>query len=112
VSVDEKIATLEDLVSKMKYVAKDQYVLAEHTNLFADYLATAVQLLKDLYELFKAKAGRALPNAEQWISMAESRAGLMRKVKFGDIALTKDHNLVIDTLKPVELALREIEANL
>jgi hypothetical protein len=111
-SVDEKIAALEGLVSKMKYVAERQYVLAEHTNLFADYLATAVQLLKDLYELFKAKAGRALPNAEAWMEMAESRAGLMRRVKFGDVVLTRDHNLVIDTLKPIELALREIEANL
>jgi len=46
-----------------------------------------------------------------WIAIAESRAGMMRKVRFGDLVATKDHNLVIDTLKPVEVALQAIEAN-
>jgi hypothetical protein len=111
-SVNDLIATLEDLIGKMKYVVDGQMVLAEHTNLFVDYTANAVSLLKLLYELFKAKTGRTLPNTEAWISLADSRAGLMRKVKYGDIVLTKDHNLVVDTLKPVELALKEIEGNL
>jgi len=111
-SVDELIARLEDLIGRMRYVADGEMVLAEHTNLFVDYTATAVELLKLLYELFKAKTGRTLPNTEMWISMADSRAGLMRKVKYGDIVLTKDHNLVVDSLKPIELALLEIEANL
>lgn len=106
------IASLEDIVGKMKYVADGEYVLAEHTNLFVDYAATALQLLKQLYELFKAKTGRTLPNTELWISMADSRVGYMRKVKFGDLVMTRDHNLVIDSLKPIELALKEIEANL
>jgi hypothetical protein len=111
-SVNDLIATLEDLIGKMKYVADGQMVLAEHTNLFVDYSTTAVSLLTQLYELFKAKTGRTLPNTELWISLADSRAGLMRKAKYGDVVLTKDHNLVVDALKPVELALREIEANL
>jgi hypothetical protein len=36
----------------------------------------------------------------------------MRKVKYGDLVLTKDHNLIIDTLKPLELAIKEIYDNL
>jgi hypothetical protein len=111
-SVSDLIASLEDTISKMKYVADGEYVLAEHTNLFVDYTTTALQLLKQLYELFKAKTGRTLPNTELWISMADSRVGYMRKVKFGDLVMTRDHNLVIDSLKPIELALKEIEANL
>jgi len=111
-SVDELIARLEDLIGRMRYVADGEMVLAEHTNLFVDYTAAAVELLKLLYELFKAKTGRTLPNTEMWISMADSRVGLMRKVKYGDLVLTKDHNLVVDSLKPIELALLEIEANL
>ena len=111
-SVSDLIASLEDLIGKMKYVADGQMVLAEHTNLFVDYTTTAVSLIKQLYELFKAKTGKTLPNTEMWISLADSRASLMRKVKYGDIVLTKDHNLVVDALKPVELALKEIEANL
>jgi len=111
-SIDDLIASLEDLVNKMKYVADGDMVLAEHTNLFVDYTTTAVSLLKQLYELFKAKTGKTLPNTEHWISLASSRADLMRKVRYGDIVLTKDHNLVVDTLKCVEVSLLEIEANL
>jgi len=37
---------------------------------------------------------------------------LTRKVKFGDLVLTRDHNLIIDIMKPLELALREMEENL
>jgi hypothetical protein len=111
-SVNDLIATLEDLIGKMKYVADGQMVLAEHTNLFVDYCDNAVSLLKQLYELFKSKTGKTLPNVEVWISMADYRVGLMRKVKFGDIVISRDHNLVIDVLKPIELALREIEGNL
>jgi len=111
-SVQEMIDKLQDIVGKMRTVADGQMVLAEHTNLFVDYTTTAVELLKLLYGLFKAKTGRTLPNTEVWISMADSRAGLMRKVKYGDIVLTRDHNIIVDVLKPVELALREIEANL
>jgi hypothetical protein len=111
-SVNDLIATLEDLIGKMKYVADGQMVLAEHTNLFVDYTANAVSLLKLLYELFKAKTGRTLPNTEMWISLADSRASLMRKVKFGDVVSTRDHNLIIDTLKCIEVSLEEIEANL
>jgi hypothetical protein len=111
-SVSDLIASLEDIVGKMKYVADGEYVLAEHTNLFVDYTITALQLLKQLYELFKAKTGRTLPNTELWISMADSRVGYMRKVAYGDVVMTRDHNLVVDALKCIEVALREIEANL
>jgi hypothetical protein len=111
-SVNDLIATLEDLIGKMKYVADGQMVLAEHTNLFVDYTSNAVSLIKQLYELLKAKTGKTLPNTEMWISLADSRASLMRKVKYGDIVLSRDHNLVIDTLKCIEVSLYEIEKNL
>jgi len=111
-SVDDLIASLEETVAKMKYVADGEMVLAEHTNLFVDYSTTAVSLLKQLYELFKAKTGKTLPNTEHWINMAESRIALARKVKIGDLVLTRDHNIILDTLKPIELALIELEWNL
>ena len=111
-SVSDLIASLEDIVGKMKYVADGEYVLAEHTNLFVDYTTTALQLLKQLYELFKAKTGKTLPNTEQWINMAETRTSYMRKVAYGDIVLSRDHNLIVDTLKCVEVSLYEIEKNL
>ena len=111
-SVDELIATLEDLIGKMSYVADGQMVLSEHTNLFVDYSSNALSLLKQLYELFKSKTGRTLPHVEEMIDMAETRVGMMRKVKYGDLVLTRDHNLIVDTLKPIELAVKEIYDNL
>jgi hypothetical protein len=111
-SIDDKIATLESILGRMTYVVDGDYVLADHTNTFIDFLTVAVDLLDEIYELFKAKTGRTLPDAELWIDLAKSRLQFAVKVKFGDVVATRDHNIVIDTLKPIELALVAIEQNL
>jgi len=100
------------MIAEMKPIKAGEYVYATHVNIFVDYLTDALTASKDLYEKFKAKTGKTLPNAEYWLSMADVRLGLMRKVKFGDWVFPRDHNLLIDTMKPLELALREIEENL
>jgi hypothetical protein len=105
------ISDLEGYVGQMRYVSDGDYVLSQDTNLPVDYTCKSLDLLKHLYELFKAKTGRTLSNVEYWIAMAETRAGMMRRVAFGDFVLTKDHNLVIDTLKVIEVAVREINKN-
>jgi len=110
-TVEEKIANLESIIGRMEYVSDGDFVFARHPNTFVDYLATAIELTKQLYEEYKAKVGTD-PEIEAWINMAEGRFGFTRKVKFGDLVLTKDHNLVIDILKPLELALRRIEEGL
>jgi len=110
-SIEEKIAALENIINRMQYVVDGDYVLSEHVNLFVDYLATAVDLTKQLYEEYKAKVGADL-EIETWIAMAEIRYGFTRRVRFGDVVLTKDHNLIIDAFKPIELALRRMEENL
>jgi len=112
VSLDELIANLESLIGQMEYVEKEDLVFSTHVNVFVDWLKDAITVCKELYERFKAKTGKVLPKVEEWLNMAETRHGLMRTVKFGDIVLTKDHNLLIDTMKPLELALREMEENL
>jgi len=111
-SLDELIANLESLIGQMEYVADGQYVYSTHVNVFVDWLKDAITVCKELYERFKAKTGMTLTKVEEWLYMAETRHGFARKVKFGDIVLTKDHNLIIDTMKPLELALREMEENL
>ncbi|RLI87290.1 MAG: hypothetical protein DRP01_02225 [Archaeoglobales archaeon] len=111
-SLDELIANLESLIGQMEYVKDGDFVFARHPNLFVDWLEDAITVCKELYERFKTKTGTTLPNVEEWLSMAERRHGFTRKVKFGDIVLTKDHNLIIDIMKPLELALREMEENL
>jgi len=105
------ISDLEGYVSQMRYVKDGDYVLSQDANLPVDYTCKSLDLLKHLYELFKVKTGRTLSNVEYWIAMAETRAGMMRRVAFGDFVLTKDHNLVIDTLKVIEVAVREIDRN-
>jgi len=112
IGFEGKISTLEGLIGQMAYVKDGEYVFSTHVNVFVDYLTTAVDLTKELYEGFKKTTNRTLPDVENWLSMAETRLGFTRKVKFGDIVLTRDHNLIIDSLKPLELALREIEENL
>ncbi|MEM1540610.1 MAG: hypothetical protein QXJ07_04425 [Candidatus Bathyarchaeia archaeon] len=96
---------LADLAGVMEYVRKGDYVLARHPNLFADFVAGALDAVRQVYVEFKEKTGRALPDVEYFIGMAESRVNLVRKVKFGDIVRVQDHNLIIDGLKAIEVAL-------
>jgi mitochondrial fission protein ELM1 len=111
-SIEDKIAYLQSLVPQMEYVKKGDYVLAKHPNVFVDFTNTALDVLRELYDLFQQKTGRSLPDVEYYIGMAESRANFMRKAKFGDIVRVQDHNLVIDVWKPIEIALWIIQANL
>jgi len=111
-SLEELIATLEDLIGQMEYVKDGDFVFARHPNLFVDWLKDAITVCKDLYERFKVKTGKTLPDVEEWLDMADTRFEFTRKVKFGDLVLTGDHNWVIDIMKPLELALRMMEESL
>ncbi|PUA31028.1 MAG: hypothetical protein B9J98_08190, partial [Candidatus Terraquivivens tikiterensis] len=104
--LDELIQNLESLIGQMEYVKDGEYVFSRHTNLFVDFLKDAIEVCKELYQKFKDKTGKTLPKAEEWLSMAETRYGFTRKVAFGDTVLPSDHNLIIDTLKPLEMVLR------
>jgi hypothetical protein len=111
-SLDDLIAELEGIIGKMVNVVDGDFVLAEHTNTFIDYTKKALELLQEIYEQFKQKTGKKLPNVETWISVAMQRTNMMEYRKFGDLVATADHNLVIDTLKCIEVSLIEIENNL
>ena len=111
-SLNEKIAELESIVSGMVYVKDGEYVYSTHTNTFIDFCTKALEVVKQLYDLFKAKTGLELSDVELWIAIADGRVGFMDKRKFGDVVATKDHNLVIDSLKPLELALQKMEEHL
>lgn len=111
-TIDEMIEELRKIADSMVFVRDGNYVLAEHTNTFIDYVSNAVELLKEIYEYFKQKTGKKLKNVEIWIEVASKRVEMMEKRKYGDIVATVDHNLVIDTLKCVEVSLIEIENNL
>jgi len=111
-SLEELISELESLISNMVYVKDGEYVYATHTNTFIDFCTKALEVVKQLYDLFKAKTGLELSDVELWIAMVEGRVDFMEKRKFGDLVVTKDHNLVIDSLKPLELALQKMEEHL
>jgi hypothetical protein len=97
----------------MRYVKTGDEVRAEDTNKFIAYTRKAVELVKKIYELYKVKTGNTLPLVESYISMADMRAGFLKEeVKSLSVIHPDDHNLIIDTLKPIELALIEIEKNL
>lgn len=111
-SLDELISRLEAAIAELRPVSAGEYVYAAHTNVFVDWLSDALAACKELYERFKERTGRTLPNVESWLNMTEVRIDLMRKVKYGDYVFPRDHNLVVDAMKPLELALREMEDSL
>jgi len=111
-NLDELVAELESIASSMVYVKDGEYVYATHTNTFIDFCTKALEAVKQVYEQFKAKTSQELYDVELWIAMSEGRVGFMEKRKFGDRVATKDHNLVIDSLKPLELALQKMEEHL
>jgi len=110
--IDALILEMESILSTMRYVKTGDEVRAEDTNKFIAYTRKAVELIKKIYELYKVKTGRTLPLVESYISLADMRAGFLKEVKSLSLIHPDDHNLIIDILKPVELALMEIEKNL
>jgi hypothetical protein len=111
-SLEEKLANLQSLIDQMEKVEDGQWVYAKHPNLFVDWLTDALDVCEILYDMFKNKTGNTLPDVEFWLDMAETRLGFTRKAKAYDLVYTSDHNLVIDTMKPLELVLSTIEKNL
>jgi N-glycosylase/DNA lyase len=111
-SVDDLLSTLADIVSKMRTVKFDDYVESTDTNLFMEYCETALQLLQSLYQQYKDKTGKTIQKVEEMINLATNRITYARKVRYGDIPLPSDHNVVVDTLKAIEIGLIELEKNL
>ena len=107
--ISADISKLEEIVGTMEYVKDGEYVYARHVNVFVDYMTYAIDVVELLYDKWKSAKGTSLPEVEYWLEMAKGRKDLMRTVKFGDIVLTRDHNLIIDTLKPLECSIRVMD---
>lgn len=111
-SLDDLISDMENLLSKMVKVVKGDFVLSDHPNLLMDFVSDAVDAVKILYDKFKDKTGETLPDVEKWIAMAEGRKKFIEKRKFGDLVMTIDHNIIVDIMKPLEVAIRKMEEEL
>jgi hypothetical protein len=110
-TIDELIESLRKTTNSMVFVKDGDFVLAEHTNTFIDFVTTALELLNQIYENFKRQTNKELENVEAWIKTASKMASKLEKRKYGDIVVTRDHNLVIDILKHIEASLIEIKNN-
>ncbi|TDA41337.1 MAG: hypothetical protein DSO07_05140 [Thermoproteota archaeon] len=111
-SIDDLISSLENIVSTMRYVKPGDEIRAEDINSLIRYTKTAVELIKAIYDLFVSKTGKKLPTVESYISIAEMRSSYLKEVMSLEVIYPDNYNMVIDTLKPIELALIEIEKNI
>lgn len=112
VVIDTQLQKLRELIDRMRYVAERDDVLAEHTNTFREYVSVAIDALKELYEFYKGKFGQTVGIVEDLIAVAENRLKFLPEVKFGDVVATRDHNIIIDCLKPIEMALIELDKSI
>jgi signal-transduction protein with cAMP-binding, CBS, and nucleotidyltransferase domain len=110
--IDTQLTKLRDLLDRMRYVSEGEMVLAAHTNLFREYVLTALDALKELYAFYKGKFGTTLPLVEAMIELVENRIGFLPVVKYGDVVATRDHNIIIECLKAIEIALIEIDKSI
>jgi len=103
--IETQMATMKTLIDKMTYVSHGDMVLADHTNTFYDYAVTALSALKELYDAYKARYGKSIDVVDECIKVADQRIKYMGRVKYGDVVATRDHNIIIDVLKHIEVAL-------
>jgi hypothetical protein len=110
--INSMISKLEEYVNKMVYVKyRDEYK-AEYVNLFMDYCWTATSLLHNIYDVFESRTGKSLTDVKVIMALADMITWKFRFVWSGFTILPEDHNLVLDCLKCVEVALQLIEKEL
>jgi hypothetical protein len=110
--INSMISKLEEYVNKMVYVKyRDEYK-AEYVNLFMDYCWTATSLLHNIYDTFESKTGKSLADVKVIMALADVITWKFRFVWSGFTILPEDHNLVLDCLKCIEVALQLIEKEL
>jgi len=108
-SLEERIARLEEIVSKMKRVKSGDPVMPDDHNIFVNFCLEAIAAVREIYTRFKLKTGKRYPYVEELIEVAEFRAGFLEKVRSGDIVRPEHHNTVVDVMKPLEEALRALD---
>lgn len=111
-TLDELIAEMEDLLSRMRTVKDGDWVQKEDINYINQFVKNAVQALIKLYELYKEKTGQTIPEVEDLINTAVIRQVWLLDYKSGDIITPSCHNNIIDTMKPVDVALKIIQSRL
>ncbi|MCS7387192.1 MAG: hypothetical protein NDF55_10785 [archaeon GB-1867-005] len=111
-TLDEIIAEMEDLLSKMRTVKDGDPVQKEDVNYINKFVKDAVEALTKLYEMYKEKTGEVIPEVENLINTAVTRQVWLIDYKSGDIITPSAHNNLIDTMKPVDVALKLIESRL
>jgi predicted metal-dependent HD superfamily phosphohydrolase len=108
-SLEERIARLEEIISKMKRVKRGDPVMPEDHNIFVDFCMEAIATVREIYTRFKLKTGRRYPYVEELIEVADFRAGFLAKVRSADVVRPEHHNTVIDVMKPLEEALKALD---
>ena len=111
-SLDEIIGEMEDLLSKMRTVQEGDYVEKEDINYINKFVKDAVEALTKLYSMYKDKTGNSIPEVEDLINTATTRQVWLIDYKSGDIVSPSAHNNLIDTMKPVDVALKIIQSRL
>jgi len=103
--IESHLDKLKELLNKMVYVSEGDMVLAEHTNTFIEFTKTSFDALKILYNNYLYKTEKKINIVEFYIQVSESRLKMLSEVKYGDVVATKDHNILIDVLKAIQVCL-------
>jgi len=103
--IGSHLEELRKLLDEMSYVREGDMVLAQHTNTVLKFCSIALDALKILYEDYKVKHDREIDIVSFCIQLSESRLKAMTEVKHGDVVATRDHNVLIDVLKAIQVCL-------
>ena len=114
---------LAEVIGRLVYASDGAYVYSEHMNSIRDFIKRvelvdgkvvvkgAIEAVKAGYEDYKAIKG-ADPYIESLIDLAEENWSEGRTVFFGITVEAKDHNTLLNALKALEVAIREMEKGL
>jgi len=111
-TLDELIAEMEELLSKMRTVKEDDLIESNDVNYINQFVRDAVQALIKLYDKYREKTGKTIPEVERLISIATVKQILLMDCKTGDIYSPSIHNNIIDTMKPVDVALKILKSKM
>jgi len=100
-NLEDLIKTLNNIMAKLRYVTKEDYILPEDHNLLVDCIKTIRNILNCIREKAREWGVSIDSKLDDLLKTLDNIISKLRYVEYGDYVITDDHNLLVDSTKTI-----------